>query len=308
VTSNRSAISPADSSASQTSRRISRRLGSTVDRDGEVLLLDFPEIPEPFRLRRDRADEEEVVWTSIGGFPPHWSGTVMTWQLTDNPDGSGTRVDFRHAGFAEGDPGRVAAYAMDGRHDAEWTQGIREAALTREADGGGSGVGAEVTPTAYFLGKDLRDLERRLRPAPHHRRSVMAYDEGLAERIRARLGGDPAIGEKRMFGCLVFLHAGNMAVGVTGDELMVRVGPDAAGAAPARPGARVFDFTGRPGPVRPARRPASGQEDCSCRIAGSDRPAAPVSTLPAKRRWKSAVPDAVTVTSYQRRVFFSGTL
>lgn len=74
----------------------------------------------------------------------------------------------------------------------------------------------------------------------------MAYDEGLAERIRARLGDDPGISEKRMFGGLAFLCEGNMAVGVTGDELMVRVGPDAADAALARPGARVFDMTGRP--------------------------------------------------------------
>lgn len=50
---------------------------------------------------------------------------------------------------------QVAAYAMDWRHDAEWTQGIREAALTREADTGGFGVGAEVTRTAYFLGKRI---------------------------------------------------------------------------------------------------------------------------------------------------------
>ncbi|QDO01707.1 SRPBCC domain-containing protein [Streptomyces sp. RLB3-17] len=75
-----------------------------VNREGEVLLFDFPEIPEPFRLRRDRADKEEIVWTAIGAFPPHWSGTVITWQLTDTPDGTGTRVDFRHAGFAADDP------------------------------------------------------------------------------------------------------------------------------------------------------------------------------------------------------------
>ncbi|MGW7363543.1 hypothetical protein ACWGI8_08960 [Streptomyces sp. NPDC054841] len=52
-------------------------------------------------------------------------------------------------------PDQVAAYAMDRRHDHEWTQGIREAALTQEADGGGFGVGAEVTRTAYFLGKRI---------------------------------------------------------------------------------------------------------------------------------------------------------
>ncbi|MFE9771320.1 SRPBCC family protein [Streptomyces sp. NPDC005931] len=50
---------------------------------------------------------------------------------------------------------RVAAYAMDWRHDADWTQGIRSAELTREAPGGGFGTGAEVTRTAYFLGRRI---------------------------------------------------------------------------------------------------------------------------------------------------------
>jgi hypothetical protein len=52
-------------------------------------------------------------------------------------------------------PERVAAYAMDWRHDAEWTQGIRTAQLTAPADGGGFGTGAEVTRTAYFLGRRI---------------------------------------------------------------------------------------------------------------------------------------------------------
>ncbi|MFF2195208.1 hypothetical protein [Streptomyces sp. NPDC058157] len=34
----------------------------------------------------------------------------------------------------------------------------------------------------------------------------------------------------------MFMYRGNMAVGVTGDDLMVRVGPESA---PARPGTRV---------------------------------------------------------------------
>ncbi|MGW1887397.1 TfoX/Sxy family protein [Streptomyces sp. NPDC001970] len=74
----------------------------------------------------------------------------------------------------------------------------------------------------------------------------MAFDEGLAERIRDQLGADPEVTEKRMFGGLSFLCHGNMAVGVIGDELIVRVGPDGTEAALARPGARVFDFTSRP--------------------------------------------------------------
>jgi hypothetical protein len=74
----------------------------------------------------------------------------------------------------------------------------------------------------------------------------MAYDEGLAERIRQRFKADPGITEKRMFGGIAFLHGGNMAVGVTGDDLMVRVGPDATDRALVRPGTRIFDMTGRP--------------------------------------------------------------
>jgi TfoX/Sxy family transcriptional regulator of competence genes len=74
----------------------------------------------------------------------------------------------------------------------------------------------------------------------------MTYDEGLAQRIRERLGSDPHVTEKHMFGGVAFLHRGNMAVGVTGDDLMVRVGPDATDTALARPGTRLFDMTGRP--------------------------------------------------------------
>ncbi|HVK22508.1 MAG TPA: SRPBCC family protein [Actinokineospora sp.] len=52
-------------------------------------------------------------------------------------------------------PDQVAEYAMDWRHDAEWTQGIKQAELTTEAPGGGFGVGAQVTRTAHFLGKRI---------------------------------------------------------------------------------------------------------------------------------------------------------
>ena len=72
----------------------------------------------------------------------------------------------------------------------------------------------------------------------------MAYDEGLAERIRAVLAAD-AVDERRMFGGLAFMVAGNMCCGIVGDELMVRVGPEAYAAALADPHAREMDFTGR---------------------------------------------------------------
>jgi TfoX/Sxy family transcriptional regulator of competence genes len=74
----------------------------------------------------------------------------------------------------------------------------------------------------------------------------MAYDEGLAQRLREQLHSVPEITEKKMFGGLAFLERGNMLVGVMGDELIARVGPAAAGPALARPGARLFDFSSRP--------------------------------------------------------------
>ncbi|MCX4984316.1 SRPBCC domain-containing protein [Streptomyces sp. NBC_00572] len=68
-----------------------------MNREDEVLLFNFPGVPEPFRLRRDRADEGRVVWVNVGTFPPHWAGTTITWELT--PTAEGTRVAFSHAGF-----------------------------------------------------------------------------------------------------------------------------------------------------------------------------------------------------------------
>ena len=74
----------------------------------------------------------------------------------------------------------------------------------------------------------------------------MAYDLDLADRIRARIGEHPALVEKEMFGGIAFMIGGNMAVGVVGEELMVRVGKDAHDEAVARPGARTMAFTSRP--------------------------------------------------------------
>jgi len=44
----------------------------------------------------------------------------------------------------------------------------------------------------------------------------MAYDEDLANRIRALIAGERAVCEKRMFGGLAFLITGNMSVAASG--------------------------------------------------------------------------------------------
>jgi hypothetical protein len=75
----------------------------------------------------------------------------------------------------------------------------------------------------------------------------MAYDEGVAQRIREILGDDlPGLVEKKMFGGVGFIVQGNMACGVNQDELIVRVGPLRYEEALAHPHARPFDFTGKP--------------------------------------------------------------
>ncbi|MGE0874070.1 MAG: TfoX/Sxy family protein [Burkholderiales bacterium] len=74
----------------------------------------------------------------------------------------------------------------------------------------------------------------------------MAYDEGLAQRLRELLAGERGVSEKRMFGGIAFLIDGNMCAGVVRDELMVRVGPDAYARLVREPHAREMDFTGKP--------------------------------------------------------------
>lgn len=74
----------------------------------------------------------------------------------------------------------------------------------------------------------------------------MAYSEELAERIRGVIGTPPELTERVMFGGVGFMVQGNMAVGVIGDELMVRMDKAATDDALKEPGAKVFDFTGRP--------------------------------------------------------------
>lgn len=73
----------------------------------------------------------------------------------------------------------------------------------------------------------------------------MAFDARLAERIRKALSKHRGVTEKPMFGGLCFLVDGKMACGLTGDDLMLRLGPGDA-AALKRPHVRPMDFTGRP--------------------------------------------------------------
>jgi hypothetical protein len=102
----------------------------------------------------------------------------------------------------------------------------------------------------------------------------VAYDENLAQRVRDQLADEPSVAEKAMFGGLAFLLDGNMAVGISGAELMVRIGPDASDDALGRPHTRVFDMTA-----------------ARCEGGSWSRRKASAATLSSRNGWSAARPS-----------------
>ncbi len=93
--------------------------------DGQ-LHVNFPDVPMPFEFTVARDDAERVEWVT-GAFPPPWADTTIRWEIATNPDGPGTRLQFRHAGFEPDSPtiaivtpawaqiiGRLKGYAESG--------------------------------------------------------------------------------------------------------------------------------------------------------------------------------------------------
>ena len=74
----------------------------------------------------------------------------------------------------------------------------------------------------------------------------MAYDEELAELIRALVADEQSVAEKKMFGGLAFLVGGNMAIAASGQGgALVRVDPDETEKLVASTGAEPFVMRGR---------------------------------------------------------------
>lgn len=73
----------------------------------------------------------------------------------------------------------------------------------------------------------------------------MAHSEALAERVREALARAEGVEEKKMMGGLGFMIRGHVALGIVGEDLMVRMGPDRYQRALRRVHAREMDFTGR---------------------------------------------------------------
>jgi len=85
-----------------------------------------------------------------------------------------------------------------------------------------------------------------LKPRAAKKTRAPSWNQALAERVRVSLGPRPDVFERRMFGGLCFMVGGHMTVGLVGDKLMARVGPDQYDAALKSKHVRPMDFTGRP--------------------------------------------------------------
>ena len=75
---------------------------------------------------------------------------------------------------------------------------------------------------------------------------VVAYNEELAQRVRAALADRTDVEEKKMFGGVTFMVAGQMGCGVLKNDLVVRIEPADFDELVAQPHVRPFDFSGRP--------------------------------------------------------------
>jgi TfoX/Sxy family transcriptional regulator of competence genes len=110
----------------------------------------------------------------------------------------------------------------------------------------------------------------------------VAYDEALAERIRALIGDEGGVTEKKMFGGLAFLVGGNMAVAASGQGgLMVRVDPADSELLVRTTPAEVVVMRGRPmaGWLRLTSNDVAGRDELAGWVA---RGVAFARALPAK--------------------------
>jgi hypothetical protein len=74
----------------------------------------------------------------------------------------------------------------------------------------------------------------------------MAYDRGLADRVRSILERRAGFSEREMFGGIAFMINGHMCCGVVKTDLMLRLTPEAVTGALRLPHTRPMDFSGKP--------------------------------------------------------------
>jgi TfoX/Sxy family transcriptional regulator of competence genes len=74
----------------------------------------------------------------------------------------------------------------------------------------------------------------------------MAYSEELADRVRDAVDGRPGVTERKMFGGIAWMVSGNMACGIIGEDLTIRLEREDAEAALGEEHVGPMEFTGRP--------------------------------------------------------------
>jgi len=101
--------------------------------------------------------------------------------------------------------------------------------------------------TAAGVATALTIRRTRFRSMRALRSTDVAYDEALAERVRALVADEADLSERRMFGGLAFLIGGRMACAASSQGgLLVRVDPVAADSLIAKTGARPMEMRGKP--------------------------------------------------------------
>ena len=73
----------------------------------------------------------------------------------------------------------------------------------------------------------------------------MAYDEGLAQRLREQFQERVDVEEKKMLGGVGFMVSNHMCCGIVGETLMARVGPANYEESLSHKHASEMDFTGK---------------------------------------------------------------
>jgi TfoX/Sxy family transcriptional regulator of competence genes len=76
-------------------------------------------------------------------------------------------------------------------------------------------------------------------------KTIMPYNEKLADRVREALADLPDVEEKKMFRGVCFMVDGKMCICVSSDELMCRVGPDLHEVALEKNGTRAMVMKGK---------------------------------------------------------------
>lgn len=117
---------------------------------------------------------------------------------------------------------------------------------------------------------------------PHALAGRMVYSEAQAKRVRDLLAKQSGLSEKEMFGGIAFLLGGNMAVGVHGEDLIVRVDPLQTDALLSEPGAKPFDLSGGRAPAGWLMVGPSGYKTDKALQAWVARGIAYASSLPKK--------------------------